>query len=140
MQTFLPYEDFAESARVLDYRRLGKQRVEAWQIIKALNGESRGWVNHPAVKMWDGHIPALAQYAIAITEEWISRGYNDSMLERFRAIGGEVKLPDWLGNRELHISHRSNLIRKLPEFYGPLWPGLDGSLEYVWPTRAGLTV
>jgi len=29
MQTFLPYADFKLSTRVLDYKRLGKQRVEA---------------------------------------------------------------------------------------------------------------
>ena len=36
MQTFLPYPDFAESAKVLDNKRLGKQRVECLQIMKAL--------------------------------------------------------------------------------------------------------
>ena len=41
MQTFLPYESFAESAKVLDWRRLGKQRVEGMQIIKAITGEKR---------------------------------------------------------------------------------------------------
>lgn len=34
MQTFLCYPDFNKSAQVLDYRRLGKQRVEAWQILQ----------------------------------------------------------------------------------------------------------
>ena len=36
MQTFLPYSDFIKSAKCLDYRRLGKQRVEAWQIYNTL--------------------------------------------------------------------------------------------------------
>lgn len=36
MQTFLPYPDFAESASVLDRQRLGKQRVETLQVMKAL--------------------------------------------------------------------------------------------------------
>lgn len=36
MQTFLPYPDFSASARVLDDKRLGKQRVECLQILKAL--------------------------------------------------------------------------------------------------------
>lgn len=36
MQTFLPYPQFWESARVLDRQRLGKQRVEALQILKVL--------------------------------------------------------------------------------------------------------
>ena len=33
MQTFLPYPDMIKSAKALDYKRLGKQRVEAKQII-----------------------------------------------------------------------------------------------------------
>ena len=41
MQTFLPYESFRESAKVLDWRRLGKQRVEGMQIINAIEGKKR---------------------------------------------------------------------------------------------------
>ena len=36
MQTFTPYGDFEASLRVLDQKRLGKQRVEVIQIIRAL--------------------------------------------------------------------------------------------------------
>ena len=36
MNTFLPYSDFIRSAKCLDYKRLGKQRVEAWQIYQTL--------------------------------------------------------------------------------------------------------
>lgn len=36
MQTFLPYEDFNQSTAVLDRQRLGKQRVEALQLLKAI--------------------------------------------------------------------------------------------------------
>ena len=35
MQTFLPYENFLESAKVLDKKRCWKQVVEANQIIEA---------------------------------------------------------------------------------------------------------
>ena len=38
MQTFLPYSDFRDSFSVLDNKRLGKQRVEAYQIISAITG------------------------------------------------------------------------------------------------------
>lgn len=34
MQTFLPYPDYAESAAVLDLKRLGKQIIEACQIAR----------------------------------------------------------------------------------------------------------
>lgn len=37
MQTFLPHEDFYVSAHCLDDRRLGKQRVEGYQILKSLS-------------------------------------------------------------------------------------------------------
>lgn len=36
MQTFLPYANFSMTAKVLDRSRLGKQRVEAVQILTAL--------------------------------------------------------------------------------------------------------
>jgi len=51
VQTFLPYTDFIKSAKCLDYKRLGKQRVEAKQILNILLGETTkaGWTNHPAV-------------------------------------------------------------------------------------------
>ena len=51
MQTFLPYPDFKQSAACLDYRRLGKQRVEGVQILKKILGEKslngkpyKGWL------------------------------------------------------------------------------------------------
>lgn len=36
MQTFLPYPDFCGTALVLDRKRLGKQRVEALQVLRGL--------------------------------------------------------------------------------------------------------
>jgi len=36
MQTFLPYPDFERSARALDLKRLGKQRVECIQVLRGL--------------------------------------------------------------------------------------------------------
>ena len=51
MQTFLPYADFVKTAKCLDYRRLGKQRIEAFQILNILEGKTTkaGWKHHPAV-------------------------------------------------------------------------------------------
>jgi len=50
VNTFLPHADFVKSAESLDNKRLGKQRVEAWQILQALRGNTKGWVNHPATR------------------------------------------------------------------------------------------
>lgn len=137
MQTFLPYRDFAASARTLDRARLGKQRVETLQILNALSNPSYGWQNHPAVKMWRGHIPALSLYGLAICTEWTKRGYIDTCGPRIAAFmpsdETHISLPKWLGNNEFHASHRSNLLRKLPDHYRQfLWTeGPD--LPYIWP-------
>jgi hypothetical protein len=132
-----------ESAKVLDRQRLGKQRVEAWQLLNALSpmrGESKGWVNHPALRMWVGHRRSLALYGITMCYEWTRRGYRDTMAERFRPFvrGLFPVAPDWLGDEDFHLSHRSNLIRKMPEHYGSIWPDVPSDMPYVWPTQKGI--
>ncbi len=60
VNTFVVSADVVECARALDFRRLGKQRVEACQIYyAAITGARRGWANHPAAQMWAGHADAL---------------------------------------------------------------------------------
>lgn len=140
MQTFLPYADYAETAKILDYRRLGKQRVECFQILKAIYDPAYGWNNHPAVKMWRNSEHELFKYAIAICDDWISRGFKDTMREKIQLEFGSktkanLKIPDWLGNEDFHKSHKSNLIRKKPEHYGKLWPNIPNDLPYIWPTN-----
>lgn len=136
MQTFLPLPSFSESASVLDWRRLGKQRVEAKQILQILLNEtpSKGWRRHPAVLMWRGYEPALVEYSVSICEEWIKRCYVDSLLPYFvrRRQLSAFRLPPFVHNPSFHLSHRSNLVRKDPVFYGPLWPGVPSDLPYMW--------
>ena len=138
MQTFLPHSNFYDTAAVLDWRRLGKQRVEAKQILLTIDrgDEAKGWKNHPAVNMWRGYEPALAMYGAAICSEWIRRGYNDTQLAWFleRMPANEyIVLPPWLGDERLHISHQSNLIRKDPDYYSPLFEGVSADVPYYWP-------
>lgn len=137
MNTFLPYPDFQQSARCLDYKRLGKQRVEAWQIYLALTKPEYGWKNHPIVKMWRGYELALLYYGFFISLEWQKRGYKDTMLERFinelSKIGNSyIYMPFWLGNKKFHAAMRSNLLRKNFIHYSQfLWKEPD-NLPYVW--------
>jgi len=135
MQTFLPYPDYRLSASVLDMKRLGKQRVETWQIVQALTIPGYGWKNHPAVKMWTGHVPALVEYGIAIVEEWRVRGFKDTMLPRFQGIADPQNAiaPYWLGDAGFHAAHRSKLLSKNFDWYSKYgWAELP-NLEYVWP-------
>ena len=136
MQTFLPYPSFIDSAACLDYRRLGKQRIEAWQIYNALTRSDYGWQNHPAVRMWRGHECALLSYGIAICQEWLSRGYNDTMLPRFRELHGIwpfTNKPAWYGNAAFHASHRAALLAKDPAHYSQFGWTETPALAYVWP-------
>lgn len=135
MQTFLPYANFADSAACLDRQRLGKQRVEAKQILMTLEGKVRGWRSHPAVRMWQGYADVLALYGWTVCTEWRRRGYIDTLRPYFgeRVPKQDFAVPAWLGNEEFHLAHRANLVRKLPEWYGKLWPDVGPSDEYVWP-------
>lgn len=138
MQTFLPLTSYVESARVLDRQRLGKQRVECFQILRALTDTSYGWQNHPAVRMWCGYEASLQRYSLAICDEWTARGYADATREKILQIpippkSREFTFPHWLGNPALHASHKSNLVRKLPSHYAPLFPGVTADLPYYWP-------
>ncbi|MFN2451441.1 MAG: MSMEG_6728 family protein [Candidatus Dormibacteria bacterium] len=144
MQTFLPDADFAESARLLDERRLGKQRSEALQVLRALVVPGYGWRHHPAAAMWRGYEEALATYGLTVCEEWTRRGHPDSCAAQIStALGwtprsqavlhGAGELPPWLGDERFHLSHRSALVRKLPGRYAPVFPEVAADLPYVWP-------
>lgn len=153
MQTFVPYgADFYATARCLDDRRLGKQRVEAYQILRTLLNETQGWKNHPAIKMWYGYEQALVIYTQIMCGEWVARGYLDTVADKTTALAGEwfdgklglfepftneyvtrgtpdthVSVPYywyplWLNDPNLTNSHRSNLVHKYPEHYGNMWP------------------
>jgi len=137
MQTFLPYPDFKKTAECLDWRRLGKQRIEAMQILRALEDGNYGWQNHPAVNMWRGFEAMLAVYHNTIIEEWVAMGYRNTMKLIVPAI---VPIsPSWLGNSNFHASHRSNLLRKDPDHYGQFgWTESD-NLPYVWGFDQGLS-
>jgi len=136
MQTFLPYPDFAASAKTLDMKRLGKQRVETMQLLRTITGRSLGWQNHPAAKMWKGYAPALLSYGMAICDEWLGRGYKDTCKDKMLALlplSPAPLLPAWIGDPAVHASHRSNLVRKDPVWYGQ-WGWEEGpALPYVWP-------
>ena len=150
MQTFLPYPDFERSARVLDPKRLGKQRVECIQVVRGLTRSGYGWRHHPAVLMWKGYEEALGRYAFTCCAVWAELGFADTCaatvgadlaeagvvsVRSQPALAAASALPHWLGDEGFHRSHQSSLLRKNPAYYGPLFPGVPDDLEYVWPVR-----
>jgi hypothetical protein len=140
VNTFLPYANFEKTAKTLDYKRLGKQRVEAHQIVNILENPSKykGWKHHPAVLMWKGHLPYLKQYYNTIVEEWIKRGYNNNMILYSKNEIKTTKYPPWwLGFRPLHKAYKANLLRKNKKYYTKFFsvPMEYMKYSYVWPTK-----
>jgi hypothetical protein len=145
MQTFLtsthenPLRAAQDTFAMLDRARLGKQRVEAAQL---LNGQ---WPNHPASKMWRGHEHALTAYAIICCKSWIQRGHDDSLLAQFqqhrkRLIADDIPLvwPWWYGYPAMVRTHQTKLYHK----NSPRWVNyhietaprhLVMRLPYIWP-------
>jgi hypothetical protein len=142
MQTFLPYSDIKESLKVLDTKRLGKQRVEAYQIISAITGRPkkdgtpyRGWTNHPCSVMWKNYVPMLKMYYNLCIDEWVSRGYKNTMIKE--EISESITYPNWFGDDKFHNSHKSNLLKKDPAFYSKYGWNVDPTLPYVWMDEKG---
>jgi hypothetical protein len=150
VQTFLPCEDFLATARVLDPKRLGKQRVETIQVLRGLTVSGYGWRHHPAAAMWAGYEEALVRYGLDVCATWHDLGHADTCaatllidltegtgLTHVRTqakLSSAGELPPWLGDPDFHTGHRSALVRKDPDHYGPLFPDVPADLPYVWPS------
>ena len=149
MQTFLPYPNIIESVQCLDNKRLGKQRVEAYQILRALTGYSSKWINHPAVRMWKGYNACLEMYMNLCIFEWVKRGFNNTMLicwpidskDYYKdkllnsLLKVKIKYPFWFGIKGFHDSHKSNLLRKYPEHYKQFNWDVPNNSPYIWPVK-----
>jgi hypothetical protein len=149
VQTFLPYPGFLRSARALEQKRLGKQRVETIQVLRGLTDPNYGWRHHPAVKMWAGYEEALVRYGLDICAVWCESGRADTCATTLTTdlaaacgitairtqdeLTAAGELPPWLGDDALHLSHRSALLRKDPDRYRAMFGDLPADLPYVWP-------
>lgn len=142
MQTFLPFSDIKESLKVLDNKRLGKQRVEAYQIISAITGRPKkdgtpykGWLNHPCSIMWKDYVPMLKLYYNSCIDEWINRGFKNTMVKE--EIYENIVYPIWFGDKKFHNSHKSNLLKKDQNFYSKYKWDVDPTKPYVWMDEKG---
>jgi hypothetical protein len=153
-------QSFKDCAILLDNRRLNKNALEGWQILMTLleldpRGNHRtpkGWVNHPAVKMWRGHEMALYLYIVEMVNEWKRRGYKSTIADKAKAtiqrgielgrVSAPTYSPSWIANLEqfktIASSHRLALLNKDYEWYSQFgWPEDTGArpetYDYVWP-------
>lgn len=121
--------------------RGGKVTIQLPQSEWTIEHRTVGWQHHPATKMWTWALFHLLEYQTAICNEWTARGgKNDTCLAKTEMIYLDAvnymettATPRWFGVEGFHESHRSNLLRKDPEWYGQFgWTEPD-NLEYVWP-------
>ncbi len=161
VNTFVLCDNVRESMRLLDNRRLGKQRVEAQQILRVLLDSKiiakhmglppqpigytiaddiaretwyknvyalyrkhdthfvvkgrvlkGGWSNHPMAIMWIGYEDALKEYINFCIDEWVSRGFKNTMLTHKSPGGVPPVYPWWITNTTLINSHISAVLRK----------------------------
>jgi hypothetical protein len=145
----------------LDRRRLNKQKVEANQILNASLGLTKGWANHPAVLMWRGYSNALKYYFNCIANACVKRGCKNNMklydfdIQQLNNIEyqtvqdyldngipyseDKIVFPWWFQWPPLINSHRASLLRKMPEYYGSMFPPteIEGytSTGYLWPHK-----
>ena len=123
-------------------KRLGKQRVETLQVLNVFAGVRKGWGNHPITRMWTGYELSLVKYGLIVCKVWRDeQGHRDTCYGKIRSLFPAATMqeinnaepPPWLGDPEFHLSHQSNLVRKDPERYGPMFPGVPDNLPYIWP-------
>jgi hypothetical protein len=117
----------------LDDSRLGNQVYrEGMTLIRG------GWSNHPASKMWRGYESALAYYLWAGCQELLSRGkdYSDRVwYNELMNYDMCSTMPPWWGDERVHSSHRANLLRKDPVWYGKFGWTEAPAEGYYWPTN-----
>jgi hypothetical protein len=123
MQVFMPYADYKKSVQALDKKRLVKQSLEATQLLDIIfnlptkSGKPRkGWMNHPALIAWKDTPGALIEYLIHNATEMKARGcktdYVDRKLQEYKKFTTSLQNPIWLGDEEIHSSHRFRLLQK----------------------------
>jgi hypothetical protein len=155
MQTFLPSSNMSWSAMYLDNKRLNKQILEAYQILKVLSENGKGWRNHPAVLMWEGHEHALHTYARTMISEANLRGIKTNKnVENINALKTKYghfwgdSMPKWFTSEEINriiATHRARLYIKDPIYYVEFAKYVDNKwnqpccegCNYYWPTHAG---
>lgn len=143
VNTFLIHEDYTQIAKLLDYKRLGKQRVECKQLITIIenyynkNYTKTGWKTHPATLMWLNDLNELKKYANCMIREWIHRGYKNTM-ETY-IITEQTKKPWFVKSRDIRYTHMASLMRKDPAYYRPLFkdivPYRYTLYTYIWTAK-----
>lgn len=116
MQIFAPYPSFIDISNCLDPKRLNKQKIEIWQILKCLeigpyqckvckryidddfeikktclNDKDcieikTPWYNHPATQAVKNYELFFIDYALEIADSCLKLGYKDTLIPKIQAF------------------------------------------------------
>ncbi len=127
---FRPYTDWERSAACLDDLRLGKQRVEAKQILYVflrklgiVRDGKRGWLTHPIVLLYFNngkpYIDDVVGFFQACVKEWKKRGkQNFICLDDIQQFIRQIEKTPGTPITRLHeIEYRRILLIKNPNHY-----------------------
>lgn len=156
MQTFLPYGDYEASSQALDNKRLNKQVLEGYQILKVLSGASSSgaWRNHPAVLMWKNAEYELVNYVDHMVYEADLRGIKTINNKRnLRELAANYRhkwskaQPFWIEDQTtlmcMTTTHQVSLFNKdslqyarfQPAMFSPYNVTCCDTCKYYWPTH-----
>lgn len=144
MQIFVPYQEPIKCAEALwaDQKRYNKQIVECGQILKAIDGETKAWANHPCTKMYKEYWTWLEYYMLCFMYyRDYKKGFNEGLdiSLKHSAYANTIR-PPFLTD-EFCDQHKRRLYTKAPALYPQFekfgtseenWYFVDGELlKYV---------
>lgn len=125
---------------LLNNKHLNRQREEAILILDTIvnpTTAAKSRLNNPVVLMWRDHPDALRVYINHCIRAWRARGGN-CKAEEFDVDETTVEWPWWHSWELFHLAHKCSLVRKKPEYYGPIFNLTDDERAwldygYIWP-------
>jgi len=124
---------FTETAIGLHKNHRFKQCVEAHQIIRVIEGVSKGFRHHPAVKMWQDHVEALKDYFNIMLKHAIEIDGVNTTMEYYQVKPYEM--PWFMSYMPFIYSHRARLHQKNPAHYPLDFPLEYLTIGYIWTNR-----
>lgn len=132
MNVFVPYKSPIDCAKALyGDKRFNKQILECQQILKAINGETKAWANHPCTKMYAPHKEWLYNYMMCLSFFREYKKGNEGAFKYCCYYDSEANkaTPPFLTD-DFCNQHKRRLFTKAPELY-PQFAGY-GTSEVNW--------
>ena len=149
MMTWVTRISLLDSAEDLELPQLAVANRESealfYELVYGVSDDELGSAPTPLVGMWSGYETALAAYSVATAATLVRHGVTGST--RALAIANTIKelrqggdpapfeMPPWIGDIDVLMSHRSNLMRRWPNAYS--FPRNPKDMPYLWPIVDG---